>query len=175
MRTAVALTSVIVLLVAGIVDAKVLWHVGGEVVDSRGVLVGRIATFGGTVPALGVLPASVPPEPGLPMVLLQVNDVTFPLFVTSGAFQAVTWLFFPTADCTGPGYVSNPGAMPFAQVAVHGLEVFTFDPAATNALITARSATRGGACVAATMDVQVVPAELLVDFTDRWVPSFAIR
>jgi hypothetical protein len=175
MRTAVALSLVIVLLAAGIVDAKVLWHVGGEVADSRGVLVGRIATFGGTVPALGLLPASVPPEPGLPLVLLQVNDVTFPLFVTSDAFQAVTWLFFPTADCTGPGFVSNPGAMPFAQAAVRGLEVFTFDPAATNALITARSATRGGACVAATMDVQVVPAELLVDFTDRWVPPFAIR
>jgi hypothetical protein len=175
MRTAVALTLALVILGGGIADAKVLWHVGGEVIDSRGILVGRIVTFGGNVPALGVLPASVPPEPGLPMVLLKVNEVTFPLLVTAEAFQAVTWLFFPTADCSGPGFVSNPGAMPFSQVAVHGLEVFTFDPAATNALITARSATRGGACVPTTMDVQVVPAELLVDFTDRWVPPFAIQ
>jgi hypothetical protein len=175
MRTAVALTLVIVLLAAGIVDAKVLWHVGGEVVDSRGVLVGRIATFGGTVPAVGLLPASIPPEPGLPMVLLQVNDITFPLFVSTDVFQAVTWLFFPTADCSGPGFMSNPGATPVSQVALRGFEVFTFDATATNALITARSASRGGACVAATMDVQVVPAELLIDFTDRWVPPFAIR
>jgi hypothetical protein len=175
MRRAIALTLVIVLLAAGIVDAKVLWHVGGEVVDSRGVLVGRIATFGGNFPALGVLPASAPPQPGLPMVLLQVNEVTFPLLVITDAFQAVTWLFFPTADCSGPGFMSNPGAMPLSQVAVRGLEVFTFDATATNALITARSATRGGDCVAATMDVEVVPAELLIDFTDRWVPPFSIR
>ena len=175
MKALIAATVGIVLLTASIVDAKVLWHAGGEVVDSRGILIGRIVTFGGTVEADGPLPGSVPPEPGLPMVLLQVNDVTFPLLVTTQAFQAVTWLFFPTADCSGPGYVSNAGPMPFSQVAVHGFEVFTFDATLTNALITARSATRGGACVAATLDVQVVPAELLIDFTDRWVPPFRIR
>jgi hypothetical protein len=175
MRTLLAVTVAIVLLAAGAVDAKVLWHLGGEVVDSRGILVGRIVTFGGAVPALGAVPGSVPPEPGLPMVLLQVNDITFPLFVTADAFQAVTWLFFPTPDCSGPGFMSNPGALPFSQVAVQGSQVFTFDATLTGVLITARSATRGGTCVPNTMDVTVVPAELLVDFTDRWVPPFGIR
>ena len=174
MRTLTAAILAVLLLTAP-AAAKVLWHVGGEVEDSRGVLIGRVVTFGGTVEALGPFPGSVPPEPGLPMVLLQVSDVTFPLLVTNVAFQGVAWLFFPTSDCSGPGYMSNTGAMPFSQVAVHGSEVFTFDAALTGVTITARSATRGGACDTGTLDVKVVPAELLIDFTGRWVPPFRLR
>jgi hypothetical protein len=172
---------VVLVLLSAPATAKELWHQRGEIIDANGVLVGAIVGFSGPAPTPAGLPQYVPPVPGLPVILLQVNGVTFPLRVLADSFDGVAPLMFLTEDCTGHGYIHGPSVALFAGTGVSGggFLVHTFEAVEGQAVsITARSVAQGGGCaVVAAPGVEAVgfPATPLVDFTGRWTPPFRIR
>jgi hypothetical protein len=182
MRTLVAVTLAITVSWCGSADAKVLWHVGGEIVDARGVLIGAIVGFGGAIPSpVEGFAGSVPPDPGMPLVLLRVGGTPFALRVSEYGFEGSVQVVHESPDCTGPAYAYGfSTGLLIPQVAVrNGFRIYTM--ASYSAEHTVQSLGGSfclpvGTAVGQPPVVLVVsPLHLLIDLTGRWTPPFRLR
>jgi hypothetical protein len=160
-------------------QAQTLRHLNGVVVDADEVVIGNVVGFGEKISQLhSVLPQTFVPDPGWPIVLFRVGDVTFPLRVGWTQFEGTVQIVFESTDCTGPAYalgIKQIGL--YKQVAVREFfKVYRFDRSRRTA-ITARSLENDNQCHVGLgpFDEVGYPLQLLVDLTGRFRPPFQLR
>jgi hypothetical protein len=157
-RTLLALTFAVALTWGSTAHAKDLHHLVGEMVDARGVLIGRLV--------------------GETTVLLRVKGVTFALHVGSDSFAGADNVIaaFTTPDCRGRVYLGR--SEPLASIYVKdGFRVYAVRPDAVLERVLIRSTFSLGSCVefGEALEEDTYHAPLLIDLTGRWVPPFRIR
>jgi hypothetical protein len=180
MRTlaAVALAAMLACVTAS-AEAQALRQLGGVVVDANDVVIGNVVGFGEAISKLySNLPQTFVPDPGWPIVLFRVGNVTFPLRVSWLQFEGTAQIVYESHDCSGRPYaIGVPEVGLYTQVVVREFyKVYRFDRWRIEP-ITVRSLENDRQCHHNLPPLQVggYRLQLLIDLTGRFTPPFQLR